>query len=193
MVSIIPEYEHTIINTLYRDTVSSVGIRKEKILPSTDTCDHIRHFRQALALDERRVKFLPEYVYGGRSDRSKSKSEPTPKDDHNTIKEVWFAGSHSDVYVSPAPEGYRLTTCSSGGGKRKKTSKALTFRDMPLLWMREEAFDVGLLLDPPKVAFTSEDLKTSEITNSLKLPWWALEILPVRRLCYNNSNQHTQL
>ncbi|KAG2144051.1 hypothetical protein BD769DRAFT_1348056 [Suillus cothurnatus] len=150
------------------DTVSSVGIQKEKILPSTDTCNHIRHFRQALALDEQRVKFLPEYVYGGRSDQSKSKSESTPKDDHNTIKEVWFAGSHSD---------------------------ALTFRDMPLLWMREEAFDVGLLLNPPKVAFTSEDLKTSQITNSLTLPWWALEILPIRHLCYNlnNSDQHMQL
>ncbi|KAG1886076.1 hypothetical protein F4604DRAFT_1877997 [Suillus subluteus] len=78
------------------DTVSSVGIRKDKILPSTDTCDHICYFRHALALDERRVKFLPEYVYGGMSDRSKSKSVLTPKDEHG-IKEVWFAGSHSDV------------------------------------------------------------------------------------------------
>jgi hypothetical protein len=191
MVSIIPECEHTsIIHILYRDTILSVGIWKEKILPSTDTCDHICQFRQALALDERRVKFLPEYVYGGMSDRSKSKSVPTPEDDHNTIKEVWCAGSHSDVYVSPVPEGYRLTTCSSSGGKREKKSKVLTFQDMPLLWMREEAFDTGLLLNPPKVAFTSKDLKTSQITNSLTLPWWALEILPNRHLCYNLNNSN---
>lgn len=59
--------------------------------------------------------------------------------------------------------------------------------------MREEAVDVGLQLNPPKVAFTSEDLKEPKITNSLTLPWWALEILPIRRLRYNKSNRHTQL
>jgi hypothetical protein len=47
------------------------------------------YFRHALALDERRVKFLPEYVYGANTEGSHSER----------IKEVWFAGSHSDVYV----------------------------------------------------------------------------------------------
>ena len=28
---------------------------------------HVCYFRHALALDERRVKFLPEYAYGGRT------------------------------------------------------------------------------------------------------------------------------
>ncbi|KAG1886077.1 hypothetical protein F4604DRAFT_1724477 [Suillus subluteus] len=64
---------------------------------------------------------------------------------------------------------------------------------MPLLWMREEAFEAGLLLNPPKVAFTSEDLKEPKITNSLTLRWWLLEMLPIRHLRYNNSNQHTPL
>ncbi|KAG2044599.1 hypothetical protein BDR03DRAFT_939512 [Suillus americanus] len=64
---------------------------------------------------------------------------------------------------------------------------------MPLLWMREEAFEAGLLLNPPRVAFTSEDLKELKITNSLTLLWWLLEILPIRHLRYNNSNRHTQL
>jgi hypothetical protein len=197
MVNIIPECEHTsIINTLYRDTVSSVGIRKEKILPSTDTCDHICYFRQALALDERRVKFLPEYVYGGMSDRPKSRFVRPPGEDHaedhvkDPVKEVWFAGSHSDVYVSPALESYYLTTCSRGGGKREKTN-ALNFQDMPLLWMREEALEAGLVLHPPKVAFRYGDLKAPKMKDSLTRRWWLLELLPVRRLCYSNSNQHT--
>ncbi|KAG1740618.1 hypothetical protein EDB19DRAFT_1635214, partial [Suillus lakei] len=151
------------------DTVSSVGIRKENILPSTDTCDHICYFRQALALDECRVKFLPEYVYGGMSDRLKSKLAPPHKNESHNVKEVWFAGSHSD------------------------TDNALNFQDMPLLWMREEAFEVGLLLNPPKVAFRYEDMKESKITDSLTLPWWALEVLPIRRLRYNNSKEHTPL
>jgi hypothetical protein len=107
------------------------------------------------------------------------------------VKEVWFAGRHSDVYVSPAPEGYRLTTCFRGGGKREKTGNALNFQDMPLLWMREEASDAGLLLHSPKVAFKYEDLNAPKMKGSLTLPWWLLELLPIRRLCYNNSNQHT--
>ncbi|KAG2039085.1 hypothetical protein BDR03DRAFT_860761 [Suillus americanus] len=164
------------------DTVSAVGIRKEKILPSTDTCDHICYFRQALALDERRVKFLPEYVYGGMSDRPKSQLVSPPKDEYRNevhaegyfkdqVKEVWFAGSHSDMY---------------------KTN-ALNFQDMPLLWMREEALEAGLVLHPPKIAFRFEDLKAPKMKDSLTLRWWLLELFPVRRLCYNNSDQHTSL
>jgi hypothetical protein len=34
-------------------------------LPGTVTLDHTCYFRHALALDERRVKFLPEYACGG--------------------------------------------------------------------------------------------------------------------------------
>ena len=50
-----------------RDTVSSIGIARGKyMLPGTvEGMTHVCHFRHALALDERRVKFLPEYAYGG--------------------------------------------------------------------------------------------------------------------------------
>jgi Uncharacterized alpha/beta hydrolase domain (DUF2235) len=38
------------------------------MLPRTiDGMKHVCYFRHALALDERRVKFLPEYAYGGSS------------------------------------------------------------------------------------------------------------------------------
>ena len=44
-----------------RDTVSS----GRSMLPGTvDGMTHVCYFRHALALDERRVKFLPEYAYG---------------------------------------------------------------------------------------------------------------------------------
>ncbi|KAF8841640.1 hypothetical protein BDN67DRAFT_989627 [Paxillus ammoniavirescens] len=70
------------------DTVSSVGFGRDQTLPcTTSSCEHICYFRHALALDERRVKFLPEYVFGGRSDSTND----------GRIKEVWFAGAHSDV------------------------------------------------------------------------------------------------
>ena len=41
------------------------------MLPGTiDGMKHVCYFRHALALDERRVKFLPEYAYGGSATRS---------------------------------------------------------------------------------------------------------------------------
>ncbi|KIK56257.1 hypothetical protein GYMLUDRAFT_1016443 [Collybiopsis luxurians FD-317 M1] len=54
------------------DTVSSIGIvRPREMLPgTTDGMKHVCYFRHALALDERRVKFLPEYAHGGQSIRS---------------------------------------------------------------------------------------------------------------------------
>ena len=50
---------------------------------------HVCVFRHALALDELRVKFLPEYAYGCEG--------PGDKKPECDLKEVWFAGSHSDM------------------------------------------------------------------------------------------------
>jgi hypothetical protein len=109
------------------------------LLPlTTESCEHVCLFRHALALDERRVKFLPEYVYGARSevasevalDYGASHKQPhvhvtdvgsgVVGDGHGDglafwewqspwrrycrsslprIKEVWFAGSHADMFV----------------------------------------------------------------------------------------------
>lgn len=79
---------------LFRDTVSSVGFVRDKSLPGTTSgMKHVCAFRHALALDEKRVKFLPEYAYGAygpRRDGAKDK-------DSSKVREVWFAGSHSDM------------------------------------------------------------------------------------------------
>jgi hypothetical protein len=53
-------------------------------------------------LDERRVKFLPEYVDGGGSATSTNEAGSLPID----VKEVWFAGSHSDMYVQQFKRNY---------------------------------------------------------------------------------------
>lgn len=111
-------------------------------LPLTNTADHVCFFRHALALDECRVKFIPEYlskaklledtaeatppsgnqhpqnleeeIYGRRRQASKpdeiytSKTPDSEKNDKElgsqrnskmrpSAKEVWFAGSHSDM------------------------------------------------------------------------------------------------
>ncbi|KZP16520.1 hypothetical protein FIBSPDRAFT_748635 [Athelia psychrophila] len=70
------------------DTMSTVGlVRRKKMLPRVECCDSVCYFRHALALDERRVKFLPQFPGQGQCTAN--------------IKEVWFAGTHSDVYVYP--------------------------------------------------------------------------------------------
>jgi hypothetical protein len=83
--------------TLDRDTVSSIGFAREISLPETTTgMQHVCVFRHALALDERRVKFLPEYVNGGLGPECYSDNEfmGSPMGD---VKEVWFSGTHSDM------------------------------------------------------------------------------------------------
>ncbi|KZV92974.1 hypothetical protein EXIGLDRAFT_674515 [Exidia glandulosa HHB12029] len=76
------------------DTVSSVGIVRDKSLPGTaDGMKHTCYFRHALALHERRVKFLPEYVRGGIGPAI----DPANDSKIPHTKEVWFAGSHSDI------------------------------------------------------------------------------------------------
>ncbi|KAI5991905.1 hypothetical protein EDD15DRAFT_2446701 [Pisolithus albus] len=101
------------------DTVSSIGIvRGRKLLPGTvDGMKHVCYFRHALALDECRIKFLPEYTYGGTTtDTTDKNSEKMPcKEDvanadireqkepvrkFSKVKEVWFPGTHSDMLVS---------------------------------------------------------------------------------------------
>ena len=55
-------------NVTFRDTVSAVGLIAGKTFPFTTTgMDTVCLFRHALALDERRVKFIPEFAYGTRS------------------------------------------------------------------------------------------------------------------------------
>ena len=61
------QWKNKTIGRDIRDTVSSIGITRGKyMLPKTvDGMTHVCYFRHALALDEKRVKFLPEYAYGG--------------------------------------------------------------------------------------------------------------------------------
>ena len=116
MVSALSVLHRIIPNArIYRDTVSSVGVVRNTTLPETTTgMTHVCVFRHALALDELRVRFLPEYANGGltiyrKSDRGRGRNrghvnspegKATEEYVPGHVKEVWFAGSHSDVYVS---------------------------------------------------------------------------------------------
>ncbi|KAJ7463804.1 hypothetical protein B0H11DRAFT_1734431 [Mycena galericulata] len=118
------------------DTVSSVRLQTQDVyLSKSAPC----FFRQALALDERRVLFLPEYVHGG-----------ICQEFHNTldsslqqppVKEVWFVGNHSDI-----------------GGKNGDWVENDTdlFR-MPLLWMKNEAMIAGLRFVPESIPWNFQN------------------------------------
>ncbi|KAL0960504.1 hypothetical protein HGRIS_005542 [Hohenbuehelia grisea] len=110
------------------DTVSSIGIVRGRSLPETNTgMQHVCAFRHALALDERRVKFLPEYSNGGIG--------PDPSDSSKgDVKEVWFAGSHSDI----------------GGGNTENMD--LDKFGPALRWMIYEGINHGLKILSPSSA-----------------------------------------
>ncbi|KZP16557.1 hypothetical protein FIBSPDRAFT_698925, partial [Athelia psychrophila] len=156
------------------DTVSSVGlVRGKKMLPRVvECCDHVCYFRHALALDERRVKFLPEYVHEGRSHEPDEPQFPGQGKCTANIKEVWFAGTHSDV----------------GGGNRVNAD--LQLGDIPLLWMRNEATVAGLHLRAADINWKLTDLERDP-TPSLGAIWQILEQFPVRRLSYKGHHSAT--
>lgn len=80
------------------DTVESIGLPQElrRRLPSkvgtfgfsnTDLGQHVQHGFQALALNEQRDDFRP--ILWTQSDEGRATGQ--------TVKQVWFAGSHSDI------------------------------------------------------------------------------------------------
>ncbi|KAJ7140723.1 hypothetical protein C8R44DRAFT_585502, partial [Mycena epipterygia] len=160
------------------DTVSSVGIFRRQPLPLTDSAEHVCYFRHALAIDERRVRFLPEYVNrvhprmrgkGDHKQTDKLLEQPKTKANaeiDNKIKEVWFAGSHSDMNIT------------------------LDLAGVPLLWMENEATSAGLYLAPRPREWKLWDWETLEKEKpkkSLKGFWWFLETIPLTRSAYHQQ------
>jgi uncharacterized protein (DUF2235 family) len=139
------------------DTVSSVGwvynaVRFPFTRATKNPDFHI--VRHAVSIDERRA-FFRENLFGDLHD---------PQQD---IKEVWFAGVHSDVGGSyPEPES--------------QLSK------IALRWMLCEAELAGLLVDPSQKAVilggkppnVSPDPTTKYQHESLRGAWWIAEVWP---------------
>lgn len=133
------------------DTVASVGAIP-RYLPFVNENNSIRHLRHALALDERRIKFLPSYCIDPNKKQTKIQKDPgappqmkrsssAAKEYEDTInatdratdvKEVWFAGVHTDV---------------GGGSVKNDTPHALA--RIPLRWMIRECFEckTGIIFD----------------------------------------------
>jgi len=137
------------------DTVSSVGWVWDPVkLPYTAQNPDMVNGRHAVSIDERRCYFRNN-LWG-------------PAGANQTIKQVWFAGVHSDVGGS-----YAYSECG--------------LSQIALEWMLCEARSFGLLVDagkaqealgripPPPPVAPDPAAKTH---NSLTFAWWLLEFLP---------------
>ncbi|CAE6449562.1 unnamed protein product [Rhizoctonia solani] len=155
------------------DTVSSIGLFQRKLLPLTDSCSHITYFRHALALDERRVKFRPEHLKPQKSpntdDKQEQAQELSQKKYNPPMKEVWFAGTHSDI----------------GGGNRENLD--LSSGTVPLSWMMDEAESAGLVLLPRNIK-ACLTLTKADVVESLNGLWWFLELLPIPQRSHNSDH-----
>ncbi|KAG6840745.1 hypothetical protein C0991_004654 [Blastosporella zonata] len=125
------------------ETVGSVGMIPKR-LPFTTSNTHVKYFRHALALDEHRVRFKPNFwnrptpnevelgLKKGQMPRPKPKSQTTRDyekqfshgGEHVTdVEEVWFSGCHCDV---------------GGGAVRNEVRNSLA--RIPLRWMVRQCF-----------------------------------------------------
>ncbi|HEX8126932.1 MAG TPA: DUF2235 domain-containing protein [Allosphingosinicella sp.] len=150
------------------DTVASVLVPRARtfFIPTpqrilfTRTNPSVRTFRQAIAIDERRRMFRlnhwrdPQSWWPGGDEHRK-----VPQD----VRQVWFAGVHSDV-----------------GGVYPDRDGALS--RYPLLWMAGQAAEAGLDLDPALLPPPpdSPPAPVPTLHRSLTGPWWLLEPWPQR-------------
>lgn len=104
------------------DTVSSIGYTGVETMPFASFSSNVETYRHALALDEYRGRFTPEYVdeRSSRQPFQDMRNGPCPR-----IKEVWFAGGHSNV----------------GGEHSYGPGQEMTVSGN---WMLKEAADAGL-------------------------------------------------
>ena len=162
------------------DTVSSVLTPNAKFfflpwpltLPFTRKNSRVEIFRHAISVDERRRMFRLNHW----QDPQPFKPDPydPAKDGAQDIRQVWFAGVHSDV----------------GGGYPEIDSGLSKY---PLLWMAGEAAAAGLVLDLPLLAHLGAGgpppspadrfdyvppSPTAELHKSLTGAWWIFEFLP---------------
>lgn len=123
------------------DTVASVGwLSNSNPFPSASRNPDVAHVRHAISIDERRIKFPVELW-----------QTPAGAEDQD-VKEVWFAGVHSDV----------------GGGYTEEESG---LSKIALEWMLHEAQQLGLKIDEHKCLETlgvKEQIEKENMSRSIE-------------------------
>lgn len=137
------------------DTVGALGVPGfERATPrfhSVQLSDQVLCARQALAIDETRMKFAPTFW------EAPPQAAPAKTEDPR-VKQVWFEGCHSDV----------------GGGYRE-TETGLS--DTALLWMTREAHQEGLIFDTDLLALYVKSGAAPYLHNPLDLLFRADNLL----------------
>jgi uncharacterized protein (DUF2235 family) len=146
------------------DTVSSVGwVTDPVVLPFSARNPSMHIGRHAVSIHERRC-YYQQNLWGAPFDGQDVKQD---------IKQVWFAGVHSDA-----------------GGSYPESQSGLS--KVTLEWMLQEATAAGLRVDFEKAAIVLGEAKSSDtwtpdfvqpdpnapIHRSLRGLWWILELLP---------------
>ena len=136
------------------DTVSSVGwVYNPVTLQATSTNPSVRFVRHAIAIDERRA-FFRQNMWG----RLKPEDNAIQQD----VKQVWFAGVHSDV-----------------GGSYKIEESGLS--NIALEWMLKEAQEQGMMIDAAAAKAITEAIPQPHLQDrheSLTPAWYIAEIWP---------------
>jgi uncharacterized protein (DUF2235 family) len=156
------------------DTVSSVGWVTQPVrLPYTARNPIIANVRHAQSIDERRIFFRQNSFT--RVFKGDDLGDGTPSPITQDFKQVWFAGVHSDVGGSYAPDRSGLS-------------------QIALEWLLVEAESRGLLLHPDKVrrVLSYADPRyapdpAADLNVSLRGAWWILEFLPHKTYNYKTG------
>jgi uncharacterized protein (DUF2235 family) len=178
------------------DTVSSVGwiTQPMRLLYSAQN-PIIQTGRHAVSIDERRC-YYQDNLWGDALPTERTPSlrhqvsqpDGTVKQDliQQDILQVWFAGVHSDI-----------------GGSYAQRESALS--NITLRWLLDEARANGLLVQEDRVklifgertddeyaaaSFYQPPVQPGSPHESLKGPWWLLEILPHRHYVIDADEVH---
>lgn len=150
------------------DTVESVGgiHRKRFSTEATLTGKRFTHVRQAVSEGEYRASYSPRLYKGQQRDQPTTNADGTHEP---SLKQLWFAGVHSDVGGSYARQG---------------------LSDIALQWMLDEAKPCGLL-EGTAADVLEPDQRAEAHDQALKMPLWALDGLqrrrePDRALCHES-------
>jgi hypothetical protein len=155
------------------DTVTSLGFAyKRKALPYTANNSSVRVVRHAMSIDERRSYF--------RQNRWDGQFAA-----HQNIKQVWFAGVHSDV-----GGGYPEGDPRDGSANNRSALSKIT-----LQWMVEEAKKFNLQVDDSnyqkqlqgKFPAPFQPNAGAVANESLRWFWWIVEFLPMNYTLRHNS------
>lgn len=139
------------------DTVTSIGLFGLRTYPYTTNNSSIRKVRHAVAIDERRAYYRQNLFNAGET---------------QDVKQVWFAGVHSDV-----------------GGSYSLSESGLA--QVSLEWMLKESDQLVLnaklvdevLRDSLGVGDSVPD-PCGKLHDSLTIWWWPLEIMPKIKLWF---------